>query len=528
MTLTKETIKELGQNSRAWPFEEARKILERLGGKTPEKGYVLFETGYGPSGLPHIGTFGEIARTLMVRHAFENLSDIPTRLFCISDDMDGMRKVPDNLPQQEMLKEHLHLPLTKVPDPFGTHGSYGEHMNNRLCQFLDHYGFDYEFKSSSELYKNGTYDEKLLTILKNHQQVLDIMLPTLGDERRATYSPFLPISPKTGHVLQVKIESYNIDKGTVSFYDDGELTEVPVTGGHCKLQWKPDMGMRWAALDVDYEMYGKDHLASAPLYSTICVIAGGISPSQMNYELFLDEKGQKISKSKGNGITIDEWLKYAPTESLLLYMFQAPRKAKRLHFDVIPKQVDNYLTFLKKYHGEEPAKKLENPSWHIHTGNPPKLENTNLSFNLLLNLASACNPEDKNVLWGFISRYAPDANPENSPTLDNLANHAVTYYNDFVKPTKEYRPANENERNALEALREKFATLELSATAEEIQNEVYAVGNEYYGEKELRNWFKAIYEILLGASQGPRFGSLYGLKETIAMIDDGLNRKIAA
>lgn len=507
---------------KAWPFLEAQSLLKRFEAAPPKKGYVLFETGYGPSGLPHIGTFGEVARTTMVRHAFQTLSDIPTRLFCISDDMDGMRKVPDNLPNQEMLKGYLNKPLTNVPDPFGTHESYGHHMNARLCAFLDRFGFEYEFKSATDLYRSGVYDATLRIALTRFDALMKVMLPTLGAERQATYSPFLPISPTTGNVLYVPLKSMDADVGTITFDDeDGTETTLPVTGGNVKMQWKPDMGMRWAALDVDYEMYGKDHLASSPLYSSICRILGGNPPEQMFYELFLDEQGEKISKSKGNGLTIDEWLSYGTQESLSLYMYQSPRKAKRLHFDVIPKHVDEYLTWATKFPLQTDIEQKENPAWHIHHGIPPVPEVSGLSFSLLLNLASACNPEDTSILWGFISRYAPTATPATCPALDALAGYAVRYYHDFVKPTKSYRAPTPSEIAALRDLKSTIENLPADADAEAIQSAVFDVGNQHHYEN-LREWFKALYEILLGQEQGPRMGSfiaLYGRSETSTLID---------
>ena len=509
--------------AKSWAFTEAHALLTRIQAKPPEKGYVLFETGYGPSGLPHIGTFGEVARTTMVRNAFCQLSDIPTRLICFSDDMDGLRKVPENLPNPQMLEENLGKPLTRVPDPFGCHDSFGAHMNAKLQEFLDHFGFDYEFKSSTATYQSGEFDPALLTLLERYSQVMDIMLPTLGEERQQTYNPFLPISPVSGKVLLAKVLETNPKKGTIVYAEeDGSKQEIPVTGGHCKLQWKPDMGMRWAALAVDYEMYGKDHLTSGVLYSAICKVAGGTPPNQFCYELFLDEKGQKISKSKGNGITIDEWLRYAPQESLSLYMFQSPRKAKRLYFDVIPQQVDDYLTFLEKYAAEtDEVKKLDNPVFHIHNGNPPKAE-TGLKFSLLLNLASVCNPQDKSVLWGFISRYMPEATPENCLFLDRLAAYAVTYYHDFIKPAKQYRAPTDQERAALQELYDYLlnptASEEDFATA--TQNKIYEIGKTHQFT-DLKLWFGALYETLLGQSTGPRMGSfiaLYGREQTAELI----------
>tara|TARA_R110002167_G_scaffold291516_1_gene496310 strand:+ start:271 stop:1860 length:1590 start_codon:yes stop_codon:yes gene_type:complete len=513
-------LADIAADSKAWPFQEARKVLERVGGTLPDKGYVLFETGYGPSGLPHIGTFGEVARTSMVRRAFAELSDLPTKLFAFSDDMDGLRKVPDNVPQQEMMAEHLGKPLTEVPDPFGTHDSFGAHNNARLRAFLDQFGFEYEFVSSTECYRSGRFDAALLTLLSHYDKVINVILPTLGPDRRATYSPFLPICPKTRQVLQVAVEEVKLDAGSIVYRDaDGMLVEQPVTGGHCKLQWKADWAMRWFALDVDYEMSGKDLIDSVRLSSRICQILGGRAPESFTYELFLDENAQKISKSKGNGLTIEDWLKYGSPESLSLYMFQAPRKAKRLYFDVIPRAADDYLTHLEKFAQQEPADRLMNPVWHIHGGSAPQ-EHVPLTFSLLMNLAAACNAEDKAVLWGFISRYEPGATPEAHPILDRMAGYAVAYYHDFVKPAKTYRAPSEVERAALEALLAALEACPRAATAEEIQNVVYEIGKAHAFDN-LRDWFKALYEVLLGQSQGPRFGSfvaLYGLDETSALI----------
>src|SRR5581483_10373417 len=367
---------DLAAPARAWPFEEARKVLARVkrmearGQRVKE---IVFETGYGPSGLPHIGTFGEVARTTWVRHAFQMMSEIPTRLIAMSDDMDGLRKVPDNVPNKEMMAANLGKPLTSIPDPFGAAESYGHNMNARLRAFLDDFGFEYDFRSATDMYKSGMYDAALLRVLANYDKVMQVMLPTLGEERQQTYSPFLPVSRRSGKVLLAKVVAHDAAKGMITYVEeDGSLETVPVTGGHCKLQWKPDFGMRWAALGVDYEMYGKDHLAQTPLYDAICKIAGAVPPEHFVYELFLDEKGQKISKSKGNGITIDEWLAYGPTESLALFMFQKPRAAKRLYFDVIPKMVDDYIALLDAYHASQSdAEKLENPIWFIHGGKVP-------------------------------------------------------------------------------------------------------------------------------------------------------------
>ncbi len=522
--------RELAATARAWPFEEARRLLKRLEKaspeKRPEKGYVLFETGYGPSGLPHIGTFGEVARTTMVRQAFQRLSDMPTRLFCFSDDMDGLRKVPNNIPNKEMVSEHLGKPLTRIPDPFGTHNSFGAHNNARLKGFLDAFGFDYEFKSSSEYYASGLFDPALLKVLENYDAIMEIMLPSLGPERQKTYSPFLPVCPHSGRVLQVPVLERKVAAGTIVYRDAaGRLEEVPVTGGHCKLQWKPDWGMRWYALGVDYEMSGKDLIDSVKLANRITRVLGAPPPEGFNYELFLDEKGEKISKSKGNGLSVEEWLSYAPEESLALFMFQKPRAAKRLFFDVIPRAVDDYLSFAKNLAGEAPERQLENPAWHIHNGQVPGTEKASpISFNMLLNLASVCNSEDPAVLWGFIARYQPGASPEALPMLGRLVRYAIRYYGDFVKPKKHYRAPAAAERAALADLLAALEALPEGAAAEAIQNQVYAVGKAH-DYANLRDWFKALYEILLGQAQGPRLGSfmaLYGLAESRALIAGAL------
>ncbi len=521
-------LREAALASKAWPFEEARRVLKRYEKAPPEKGYVLFETGYGPSGLPHIGTFGEVARTTMIRHAFERISDIPTKLICFSDDMDGMRKVPGNVPNQEMLREHLQKPLTSVPDPFGTHESFGHHNNAMLRRFLDTFGFEYEFISATEFYKSGRFDEILLRAAERYDDIMKIMLKSLREERRQTYSIFLPIHPETGRVLYVPMKEVNAREGTVTFDDeDGREWTLPVTGGHVKLQWKPDFGARWAALGVDFEMYGKDHATNTPIYDGICRVLGARPPEHFIYELFLDENGQKISKSSGNGVSIDEWLTYASAESLAYFMFQKPKTAKRLYFDVIPKAVDEYHQQLRAFPRQDLKAQLANPVWHIHNGDVPE-STLIVPFAMLLNLASVSGAEDKETLWGFVRRYAPEASPETHPDLDKATEYAVRYYNDFVKPHRVYRAPTDKEREALQALREALAAYDGPVEDEALQSVVYAIGRERFDP--MRDWFKALYEVLLGASQGPRFGgfiALYGVQETIALIDKALAGELA-
>ncbi len=531
--------------SRAWPFEEAGKIVKRYE-KTGYPETVLFETGYGPSGLPHIGTFGEVARTTMVRHAFRVLTQdkVKTRLLCFSDDMDGMRKIPDNVPDRKALEPHLHRPLTAVPNPFGgDYESFGHHNNAMLRRFLDTFGFDYEFASATDYYKSGRFDAILMRVAERCDAIMAIMLPTLGEERRATYSPFLPISPKTGRVLYVPLKAVDAVNGTITFDDEeGEETTLPVTGGRVKLQWKPDFGARWAALGVDFEMFGKDHGPNMMVYDSICKALGGRPPEHFVYELFLDDKGEKISKSKGNGLTIDEWLAYAPTESLSLYMFQKPKTAKRLYFDVIPKAVDEYFAHLDAYHRQDAAQRLANPVWHIHSGRPPQWS-APVSFNLLLNLVSASNAENKDVLWGFISRYAPGVTAETHPKLDELVGFAIRYFNDFVLPAKTFRAPDAEERAALEALSQRLSQLPANADSESIQNAALDIGREIrrYQDETKKSpegkpgvsvaFFQMIYEVLLGQERGPRFGSfvaLYGIGNLRALIAKAVEGKLAA
>ena len=504
-----------------WPFQEAEKILKKFGENTE----IIFETGYGPSGLPHIGTFGEVLRTTAIMNALRKISpNISTKIIVISDDMDALRKVPDNIPNKDMIYNYLGKPLTAVPDPFCTYESYGHHMNMLLCKFLDLFNFEYEFKSATSCYNEGIYDEKLLLLLKNYDKVMNIMLPTLGSERQKTYSPFLPICPKTSKVLQVPIIDIDTTLGTVSYKnDDGEVIETSVTGGKCKLQWKPDWGMRWSALNVKYEAYGKDLQPSAELSSKICEILGSEPPILFCYELFLDREGRKISKSKGNGISIEDWLSYAPAESLALYILQNPKKAKKLYFDIIPRSMDDYLYLVDDYHKNS---NCDNPVWHIHNGNVPLIDIAGLSFSLLLNLASACNAENNEMLWGFIKNYQNGDNLQNNKVLCQLVDFSVKYYHDFVKPNKVYKKPDNDERIILEELKNMLNEFAEDVTAEEIQSSIFSLSKKYYFN-DLRSCFQSFYEILLGQSQGPRFGSfikLYGVNNTIKLIDQALER----
>ena len=549
------------REAKSWPVEQARGLLARITrlrlsdaerdlaaalfaqGKftdavqaLPALGKpVVFQCGYGASGLPHMGTFGEAARPTMVRNAFRALTEdaIPTQLIVFSDDMDGLRKIPSNLPNAELLEQDRDKPVSSVRDPYGEYESFAAHNNARMRAFLDGFGFDYTFMSSTETYKSGRFDAVLKLMLERFDAIQAIMLPTLGEERRATYSPFLPISPKTGKVLQVPTLSRDVAKGTITFADeDGTLTEVPVTSGHVKLQWRPDWAARWTALEVDFEASGKDLVDSVRVSNRVVKALGAEPPEAFHFELFMDENNQKISKTKGNGLTMEEWLRYGTPQSLAYYMYQSPKSAKRLYFDVIPKATDEYLQQLDAFNrarADGNAVALDNPAWHVHNGAPPE-RGSPVSFSLLLNLVSAADASTKDILWGFLERYIPGATPATQPLLDQLAGYAINYYEDFVKPSKVFRAPTDQERAAMQALVAKLKALPPGADAEAIQNEVFEVGKAA-GFEPLRAWFTALYEVLLGQTQGPRFGSftaIFGLERTVALIERALAGELVA
>ncbi len=509
------------QETTSWPFVEARKLIKERKKIFEKKGKIILQTGYGPSGLPHIGTFGEVARTTMMVNAIKQFTDLPTEIITFSDDMDGLRKVPDNIPNKKVLEENLHKPLTSIPDPFKKFNSYGEHNNEMLKKFLNDFNFEYTFKSSTDNYKKGFFNDALLLVLEKYDEIIKIVLPTLGKERQKTYSPFLPICTKTGKVLEVPIIEINKKEGKIVYENENKKIETEIINGKCKLQWKVDWAMRWFAYDVDYEMYGKDLIESAIISSKICKVLGKQSPNGFAYEMFLDEKGEKISKSKGNGITIEQWLNYASPESLSLYMYQNPKRAKKLYADVVPKAVDEYLANIDKFSEQDDKQKLLNPVWHVHKGNPPN-EKSIMPFSVLLNLVGTSNATDKNVLWKFIKKNKKDIKVAEHPILDSLIQYALKYFNDIVKPKKKYRKASDKEKNALQDLINRLKDCKEGMDPEAIQTIVYSVGKDNGYEKNLREWFKAIYEIIFGDQDGPRMGffiSFFGIKESIELIN---------
>ncbi len=513
------------QSVSAWPFVEIRKLLRERRDIIKSKNKIIFQTGYGPSGLPHIGTFGEVARTTMMINTLQKIEKIDTELITFSDDMDGLRKVPENIPNHNILKENLGKPLTSIPDPFGKFKSFAEHNNTMLKQFLKKFDFNFSFKSSTENYKSGTFNETLKRVAEKYEEIMNVILPTLRSERRKTYCPFLPLCPETGKVLEIPMLNLEKKTGKITFDNTGKKIQTNIYDGNCKLQWKVDWAMRWFTFDVDFEMYGKDLTESAILSSKICKILGKTPPNGFAYELFLDEKGEKISKSKGNGITIDEWLKYASPESLSLYMFQNPKRAKKLYSDVVPKAVDEYLSLIEKYPEQKDKEQLSNPVWHVHKGEPPK-EKIVMSFSMLLNLVGSSNADDKKILWKFINRFHKDVNPRSNPILDSLTDHAIKFFKDKLKPKKIYKKPDINEKKALTKLADEIGKINDNMPPEEIQTIVYSVGKENGYEKNLRDWFKLIYQVLFGDIDGPRMGffiSFFGVQETIKLIKDKIN-----
>jgi lysyl-tRNA synthetase class 1 len=513
------------EKTNAWPFVEAKKILRERKKYIDQKGKIILQTGYGPSGLPHIGTFGEVARTSMLVNALNKLTDLPKEIITFSDDMDGLRKIPENVPNKDLLKNNLHKPLTVVPDPFKKFNSFGEHNNEMLKNFLNNFNFKYTFKSSTDLYKSGFFNETLKLILKKYKDIMDIIIPTLGKERQKTYSPFLPICPDTGVVLEVPVLEIDEKNSKIIFDNFGKKLEKSILDGNCKLQWKVDWAMRWYALDVDFEMYGKDLIESAILSTKIIKILGKTNPSGFAYELFLDEKGEKISKSKGNGITIDEWLEYASPESLSLFMYQNPKRAKKLYREIVPKAVDEYLDFIERGKNQNELQMLLNPVWHVHNGIIPK-ENSIMTFSMLLNLVETSNANSRELLWKFVKKYKPNILEKEHPIFDKLIEYAIKYFNDVIKKNKKYKKPNAEEKKALEALVLVLEKCTDEMQPEEIQTQIYTVGKENGYKENLRDWFRLIYEVVFGDENGPRMGffiSFFGVKETQQLIKDKIN-----
>ena len=513
------------QKSNSWPIVEAKKILKERKKYIDKKGKIILQTGYGPSGLPHIGTFGEVARTSMVVNALNYLTDLPKEIITFSDDLDGLRKVPDNVPNKDVLNKNLHKPLTNIPDPFEKFKSFGEHNNEMLKKFLDKFKFEYKFMSSTNLYKSGFFNSTLKKILDNYEGIMNIIIPTLGKERQKTYSPFLPICNETGKVLEIPIIEIDKKNSSLIFDNNGKKLKASILDGNCKLQWKVDWAMRWYTLDVDFEMYGKDLIESAILSSKIIKLLGKNNPSGFAYELFLDDKGEKISKSKGNGVTIEEWLNYASPESLSLFMYQNPKRAKKLYKEIVPKAVDEYLDLIEKSKKQDARELLLNPLWHVHNGKIPSEDNI-MSFSMLLNLVETSNASSEEILWKFVKNYKTNVAKNNFPIFNNLIKYSIKYFNDVVKQNKKYKKPNSLEMKALLDLISKLETCPDNMKPEDIQTEIYTVGKNNGYKENLREWFKLIYEVVFGVENGPRLGffiSFFGRKEMISLIKEKIN-----
>ena len=515
---------ELIQSTSSWPFVEIRKLLKERKKIIEKKDKITFQTGYGPSGLPHIGTFGEVSRTSMMINALNHIKEIESELITFSDDMDGLRKVPENIPNNKILQDNLGKPLTDIPDPFKKFKSFGEHNNKMLISFLKKFKFNFIFKSSTENYKSGIFNNSIERVIEKYDEIMNIILPTLRSERKKTYSPFLPICPDTGKVLEIPVIEVNKKNKSLVFDNNGKKMKMDIFNGKCKLQWKVDWAMRWFTFDVDFEMYGKDLIESAILSNKICDTMGKQPPSGFAYELFLDEKGEKISKSKGNGITIEQWLRYASPESLSLYMYQNPKRAKKLYYDVVPKAVDEYLTSIEKFNNQKSNEQLLNPVWHIHNGSPPK-EKIIMPFSMLLNIVGSSNARSKEVLWKFIKKFHNEIDPKSHKILDELTTYAINYFIDEVEPKKKFKKPNNNEKKALEKLINVLKKTSQNTPAEDIQTQIYTIGKENGYSNNLRDWFKLIYEVFFGEENGPRMGffiSFFGVKETIDLMEKKL------
>ena len=516
--------KDLIQSTSSWPFVEVRKLLKDRKDLIGKKKRIIFQTGYGPSGLPHIGTFGEVARTSMMINALNHIQKIESQLITFSDDMDGLRKVPENIPNDKILYDNLGKPLTSIPDPFNKYKSFGQHNNEKLKEFLIKFNFNFDFKSSTENYKKGNFNNSLMRVIEKYEEIMNIILPTLREERRKTYCPFLPICPETGKVLEIPLIEMK-KNGTVVFDNKGKKLETDILNGNCKLQWKVDWAMRWFTFDVDFEMYGKDLTESAILSDKICRALGKTPPNGFAYELFLDEKGEKISKSKGNGISIEQWLRYASPESLALYMYPNPKRAKKLYSEVVPKTVDEYLALIEKFSQQKQSDKILNPVWHIHNGKPP-LEKIIMPFSMLLNLVGSSNADNKEILWKFINKFHKDIKPDNYPILDNLTEFAINYFKDKVEPNKKFKSPDQVEKKALNNLIKKLKDVNQDTKPEDIQTIIYTSGKENGYEKNLREWFKLIYQVIFGEVDGPRMGffvSFFGVQETVKLIKRKIN-----
>ncbi|MFH2218432.1 MAG: lysine--tRNA ligase [Pseudomonadota bacterium] len=511
---------------KCWPFKEADKLRKRYT-ETPNIP-VRFETGFGPSGMPHIGTFAEVARTTWVRHAFEFLTRWPTQLIAFSDDMDGLRKVPLNLPQQEMLTENLGRPLCRIPDPFGECESYSAYMNNKLREFLDSYSFDYTFQSSHEAYTRGDFNDGLSVILQKVEDVKAIILPTMSEAKRANWSPFFPICENCGRINSTQVTGYDIENNAIDYSCEQEEGEVKSCGhkgtasifnGKVKVGWKIDWALRWYSYDIGYEMYGKDLIESARLSGKICRLMGKQPPTGLFYELFLDAKGRKISKSVGKGLTIDSWMSYAPLESLLFYIFQNPKQAKRLFWGIVPRSVDDYLSNLIQYRSMDPEDHPESTIWHLfNKGETVPSYNAAINFSLINNLISAVGADDIDLILEYLKRY--DSSMEKYGTvIEDLVKKAMNYYRDFILPDKKYRTPTEKEKKMFNALRNELAEYD-GDDENELQSLPFNVVRAF--DESPKNFFKMFYEVLFGQERGPRFGTfvrLVGKEKALSLLD---------
>jgi lysyl-tRNA synthetase class 1 len=510
-----------------WPREEARRLAERVAAYEPERP-VIFQSGFGPSGLPHLGTMAEILRPSFVRKAFHLIEPArPSRLIVFIDDLDGLRKVPENVPNRESVEQYLGMPVAKIPDPFGCCASFADHMVGLLGGFLAPVEVEYELMRAAEMYSSGRFDEGLKLILEKHEEIIAIIAPTLREENRAGWSPFMPICPKCGQVVERAVTAYHAERASVEFTCEksaggrpgcGFSGEQSVLGGMAKVQWKVDWALRWYVLKVDYELYGKDLTDSARLSGQILRVMGGRPPLGFPFEMFLDEEGRKVSKSVGRGVTVEQWTRYAPIEVLKFFLLLNPRRARKLFLEAIPQYVDEYLDAVREYAAASEEQRRESMLEFVIQSTTPRRFNSALSFGLMMNLVAALGSSDSDFIWKYLVRY--DASIGGEPDTEAMGRRlmqcALNFYRDFIEPTKKLYTPSDAERAQLKTL-DAYLRENQDASAEDIEKKIYDLGRENY--EKPGKIFPLLYRSILGQERGPRLGAFIRLATPARIIE---------
>ena len=511
-----------------WPYEEARKLVDRAQGYQPGRP-VIFESGFGPSGLPHLGTMCEVLRPAYVRRALENVGDgRPARLIVFIDDIDGLRKVPESVPHRDEWKRYLGQPVARIPDPFGCCKSFADHMIDLLSKFLAPVEVDLELARASEMYASGRFDDALKLMLDKREDIIRVITPTLREENRAGWSPFMPICPACGQVNSTRVVAYHPDRAAVEFscerdfggaHGCGHRAEQSVLGGNAKVGWKVDWALRWYVLKVDYELYGKDLIDSARLSGQILRLLGGKPPIGFPFEMFLDEEGHKISKSVGRGVTVDDWQRYAPIEVLKYFLLLSPRRARKLFIETIPQYVDEYLDALREYARADNVEARRNMALEfVLQSRSSRRFDSSLTYSMTMNLVAALGSSDRDLIWKYLTRYDPAiaGDAETEALGRTLMDCALNYYADFIEPTKKRYAPNNSEREQLKKLIE-FLEANPDAPGDEIEKKIYDLGREYYPKPG--NIFPLLYRVLLGQDRGPRLGAFIRLATPARVVE---------